>query len=366
MKIILLTSNIDLPRIQNRIAEFRKYGYELDVFYYCRETGRPFRREDGVSYHLLGEVGRGASSYFKRLLTEYGDVRKVVKDMAGQDVVFYFITNDLALLYYLMRGKQRYIYEEADIRHTYFSSGLLRRLFEFLDKKIISKSLLSVLVSKGFAAYHYGDGKIPDNVTFIFNKLNPSVQALPYTRMRVTDIGHLRVGFVGSIRFESVYNFARVMCSSFPFHEFHFYGNVVDDIFNNLKSYSNCFFHGPFSNPSDLPGIYSDIDLVLSTYDTRFENVRFAEPNKIYESMYFEVPIIVSKGTYLEEKVTDLGIGYSVNAMNDAEVVSFISSLTIDSLSQKSEKAHRIPKKECVVENECFFKLLEDRLKHKN
>lgn len=366
MKIILLTSNINLPRIQNRIADFRKHGYEMDVYYYCRETEPPFRREDGVRYYLLGELGRGASSYIKRLMAEYGDIRKIVKGMKGQDVVYYFITNDLALLYYLMHGKQRYIYEEADIRHTYFKSAFLRSLFEFWDKRIVRKSLLTVLVSKGFATYHYGVGKVPDNVTFIFNKLNPSVLDLPYNKTRVPDLEHLKIGFVGSIRFDSVYNFAKVMCSSFPCHEFHFYGNVVDEGFNCLRSYSNCFFHGSFSNPSDLPGIYSDLDLVLSTYDTRFENVRFAEPNKIYESMYFEVPIIVSKGTYLEEKVTDLGIGYSVNAMDDEEVVSFISTLTVESLSRKSANAHRIPKKECVVENESFFKLLEERLKQRD
>lgn len=363
MKLVVFASNINLPRVQNRIAEFSKHGYELEVFFYRRETEHPFRREAGVKYHPLGEVGRGSSSYLKRMRVEYGDLRKVVKSMRGEDVVYYFITSDMALLYYLMRGKQRYIYEEGDIRHTYFGSAILRNLFEILDKRIIRKSLLTVLVSKGFAVFHYGSGKVPDNVTFIFNKLTPSVLSLPYTKNRIPDAAHLKIGFVGSVRFDSVYNFARVICHSFPQHEFHLYGNVVDEKFYQLKSCSNCFFHGPFSNPSDLPEIYSGIDVVLSTYDIRYENVKYAEPNKIYESIYFEVPIIVSAGTYLSERVSELGIGYSVNAMDDAEVISLISEkLTKDSLLQKSANAHLIPKRDCVMDNDEFFKVLEERL----
>ena len=364
MKVVVLTSNINEARVPNRIAAFRKRGYQLEVYCYCRDPERPFLKEEGVLYHVLGEVGRGASSYFKRLFAEFKDVRKVIRQYKGQDVVFYLINNDMALLYYMIGGRQPFIYEEADLRHTYFSSGILRRAFEYIDKRIIKRSLLTVFVSKGFATYHYGDGKIPDNITYIFNKLNPSVMDLPYERIRIPDVNHLKMGFVGSIRlYDSLYNFAKVFCDAFPNHEFHFYGNVVDSKFYELKSLANCIFHGPFSNPSDLPGIYSEIDILLSTYDIRFDNVRYAEPNKIYESIFFEVPIIVSSGTYLAERVSDLGIGYSVDAMDDAEVKRLVSMLTREDLLQKTANAHSIAKKECVIDNDDFFGILEGRLK---
>jgi glycosyltransferase involved in cell wall biosynthesis len=366
MKIVVLTSNINEARVPNRIAELRKRGYELEVFCYCRDPERPFIKEDGVAYHVLGEVGRGSSSYFKRLFAEFKDIRKVIRQYKGLDVVFYLINNDTALLYYLIGGRQPFIYEEADLRHTYFSSGILRRVFEYIDKRIIRKSLLTVFVSKGFAKYHYGSGGIPENVAYAFNKLNPAIMDLPYKRVRIPDVNHLKVAFVGSIRlFDSLYNFAKVFCESFPDNEFHFYGNVIDEKFYQLKSLPNCFFHGPFSNPSDLPGIYSDVDMVLSTYDVRYDNVRYAEPNKIYESIYFEVPIVVSSGTYLAERVSETGVGYSLDAMNDAEVKDFISSLTTESLLQKSANAHMIPKQESVIDNDDLFRTFESRMELK-
>lgn len=364
MKIVFLTSNINEPRVPNRISEFKARGYELEVFCYSRDSESPFMRESDVPYHVLGEVGRGSSSYFKRLFSEYRDVRRVIRLFSGQDVIFYLLNNDMALLYCIIGGKCPFIYEEADLRHTYFSSKLLRNLFERIDKRIVRKSLLTVFMSKGFSTFHYGTGAVPANVTYMFNKLNPGVSDLNYERSRIPDAEHLKIAFVGSIRFDSVFNFAKVMCSSFSNHEFHFYGKIVEDRFNDLKSFSNCYFHGPFSNPKDLPSIYSEIDLVLSTYDTRFDNVRYAEPNKIYESAYFEVPIIVSDGTYLSQRVLESGIGYSVDAMNDEEIVRFISSLTKEDIISKSLNASKISKKDCILNNGDFFNTLRERLEN--
>ena len=368
MKIVFLTSNINEPRVPNRIAEFREQGYELEVFCYCRDPERPFRREDGIEYHILGDVGRGVSSYFKRLFAEYKDVRKIINSYKKRDVVYYLIKNDMALLYYIIGGRQPYIYEEADLRHTYFSSGFMKKLFEYLDKKIIRKSILAVFLSKGFARFHYGDNPVPENVTYIFNKLNPKIVDYPYIKERIPDTGHLKIGFVGSIRFDSVFNFAKVVCSSFPQHEMHFYGLPVADSkdnFEKIKSYKNCVYHGPFSNPSDLPQIYSEIDLLLSTYDTRYDNVKLAEPNKIYESIYFEIPIIVSSGTYLEERVMSMDIGYSLNAMDDEEIKRFISGLSKENMLKKTDNARKIPKEECILDNKVFFDIFAGRLAQK-
>lgn len=363
-KFVFLTSNINEPRVPNRIAEFKARGYEMEVFCYCRDPERPFRKEEGVEYHILGNVGRGSSSYFKRLFAEYKDVRKVLAGLKGQDVVYYLINNDMALLYHLLGGRRPYIYEEADLRHTYFSSRLLRSAFESLDKKIIRKSMLTVFLSMGFSRFHYGDKVIPSNVSYIFNKLNPGVKDYPYQKTRKPDMEHLRIAFVGSIRqHDSIYNFARVVCSCFPDYEFHFYGNVVDDKFNELSSFANCIFHGAFSNPADLPGIYSGIDLLLSTYDAKYDNVKYAEPNKIYESIYFETPVIVSKGTYLSQRVEEMGIGYSVDALDDDDIKDLVSSLTLEGITERIANARLIPKKECILDNDEFFSKLEDSLK---
>ena len=51
------------------------------------------------------------------------------------------------------------------------------------------------------------------------------------------------------------------------------------------------------------------------SYDTAESvlNNRVALPNKLYEAMYFRVPIIASKGTYLAERVMTAGVGYEID-----------------------------------------------------
>lgn len=74
----------------------------------------------------------------------------------------------------------------------------------------------------------------------------------------------------------------------------------------SLKDINNIFFHGAFKNPIDLPKIYSKIDFIVATYDTTTLNPQYAEPNKIYEAIFFRTPIIVSYNSYLANKVNKL------------------------------------------------------------
>ena len=246
--------------------------------------------------------------------------------------------------------------------HTYMKSGLARRFFEWVDKKAIKKSLLSVFTSEGFIRYHFGNNK-PDNTIVIANRLPLTVKGLFVETKKPVDLNHLSIGFVGFIRFKSIFNFCNVFCRHFPQHEFHFFGTIDNDndrkLFGPLKEYKNCHFHGVFQHPNGLPSIYAQLDLVLSTYDVENENVRYAEPNKIYEAIYFKTPIIVSSGTYLAEKTNQLGIGYDIDAMNDDAVIRFIDDLTEGSINRKQEAIKKIDPNYALNINDDFF----DKLK---
>jgi hypothetical protein len=84
------------------------------------------------------------------------------------------------------------------------------------------------------------------------------------------------------------------------------------------------------------------LDINVVCYDAKEENVRIAEPNKLYESAFFCRPIIVSKGTFLEKRVKELGVGFSLDASNDDEIVDFISHLTIHDISRCIDNARKI------------------------
>ena len=80
-------------------------------------------------------------------------------------------------------------------------------------------------------------------------------------------------------------------------------------------------------NPEDLNSIYSNVDIVVACYEAENLNERIAEPNKLYEAMFFCKPIIVSKDTFLANQVNENKFGWVVDAYNDAEIIEFVKNI---------------------------------------
>lgn len=355
-KIVFVLPALNDSHHINHVKEFIERGYDVDVYGYERVDRK--KVDYGYTAHVLAEFEN--ASYKNRIKQYVKDFRMLGSKYKNSDAVFFLSGLDLTMFFVLINPKARYIYEEFDLRHTYMPcTGLL----EMFDKRIIRNSVMTALTSGGFIDYHFG-GKCPENVALMENKLNPSITEYS-VKPRVFDKEKLSIGFVGGPRYDSVYNFIDVFCRRFPNYEFHVFGGPILPQFEQLRKYKNCFLHGFFKNPMDLPDVYGSIDLVLATYDVKYENVKYAEPNKIYESIYFETPIIVSSGTFLAKKVKRLGIGYDVNAMNEEEVVAFVKNLNEEDLSKKRANAKAIEKRKTLNINDDFFAAFEKQLKNK-
>ena len=358
-KVVFIVNQAINPNSIKRINEFCTKGYEVEAYGFSRgflSNNKP----QNVKMKIIGEISNSAS-YFKRVPIIYSGIKDVLRTTKCNDCLYYLVGLEVAMVFTSL-SKATYIYEEADLVHVDLPYHLLRKALEIIDKQIIKKSLLSVFRSEGFIQYHFRN-ESQENVHVIPNRVSPLVEGLPSRVSRNFNPESPRIGFVGFIRYRSVLNFAKVFCENFLQGEFHFWGicpSVEDEkTFAVLKNYSNCFFHGPFNSPEDLPSIYSQIDLVLSTYDVEYENVRYAEPNKIYEAIYFDTPIIVSKGTYLAEKTGHLGIGMSVDAANDSSILDLLNSLTTEKYLTYKEYIRKIDKTSVLNINNDFFERLK-------
>lgn len=356
MRIVFILGSVTDSHQKNRIEEFIQNGFDVKVYGF-RRNGHELSKCLKYPIEILGDIEDG--SYKQRLPIYYNSFKSFTKRHNDGNVIYYMFGQDLTFFFTLLNKGVKYIYEEADLVHSYFPTKVQRALFEYIDKRIINKSLITVLTSDGFVKFHFGDKK-PENVIVIPNRLNPSILNLKFTKSRKFDKKNISIGFVGWPRFNSVVNFIDVFCSKYPNYHFHVFGAPISNEFQALTKYPNYHLHGRFQNPIDLPEIYSSIDMVLSTYDVEFENVRYAEPNKIYEAMFFETPIIVSKGTFLAEKIETLGIGYAINALDSDEICSFIDNLTFDSIESRIENEASIDKRDTVNINEDFFRRLKD------
>ena len=354
MKVIFIVNSLQNQRCIKRIAEFISEGADVQVYAYSRQSEQ--YTNDLFPIEIVGDLDN-SMSYLKRFPILSRSIRTVVIRHKREDVMFYLFGLDIAMVFRMIDKQNKYIYEESDLVHTYVSNALLRGTLEYVDKRIIKSSYKTVLTSEGFLMYHFGKVK-PENCVIIPNRLNSSILQLDYSRPKTASSDKIRVGFVGKPRFKSVVNFAKVMCEYSDKFEFHIFGGPIleeSSGFQQLEKYENYQYHGPFKNPNDLPDIYSQIDLVLSTYDVEFENVRYAEPNKIYEAMFFNTPIIVSKDTFLAQKVERLGIGFAVDPLNDEDVKALLANLNKVAILEKQNNCSSIERSTLVDSNRQFI-----------
>lgn len=355
-KIIFIIPSVEDSHYKNRVIDFFNNGFDVCVYGFKRK-GRNNSQNLPYPVEIIGEIED--EGYVSRLMLYFRGFNKIVKQYKNQGVLYFVGGLDIAMFFHFFHPREKYIYEECDLTHTYL--GKIQVLLELIDKKIIKDSLITISTSEGFNKYHF-KGTKPNNVYIVENKLDPSVLKLKKNISPKFCRESISFGFVGKPRFESVFNFIKVVCQNFPQHTFHIFGGPIEPQFKELEKYSNCFFHGFFKNPTDLPEIYSNINLVLSTYDARIKNVKYAEPNKIYESIYFDTPIIVSKNTFLGEKVTSLGIGYELDALNDDEIIEFVEKLTEEGVNNTIKTIQAIDKQSTININDKFFVFLKDRI----
>lgn len=362
-RIVFILNSIQHQRCVKRIQEFICRGYEVEIYGFSRGN-EDFNKSLSEMRPIVLAQFDNSTSFRKSFSLMYHSMKSTFKSRKNECLVFYYFGLDVALAGCLC-NQSPFLYEESDLSHTYIDNVFVRKILEFIDCVIIKKSVESVFTSEGFNLYHFGNRKV-DNVSIIPNRLNPIYRGLSVVPSKF-DLVSLNIGFVGGIRFESVLNIAKVIADKFPYYKFHFFGDKVrlmsgNDIFEELLHYPNVIYHGTFKNTVDLPSIYAQIDMVVATYDTKYENVKYADPNKIYEAVFFRTPILVSTGTFLEKKVKHLGIGYAIDPLKGEEVELFFKHLTADMLNSCISKCCQIPQEDMIDSNENFFDKIKEKL----
>lgn len=352
-EIIFILSSLNDSHFRKRVEEFMEHGYIVKVFGFKRADQE--LPEFKYPVNILGEI---QNRNFKSRLSLFNkSIKSIAKECNGR--LCFYSSLDVALFAKLYI-KAPYLYEVCDLTELTINNKCIRSFLSRLNEKIILKSQKTIITSEGFANYF---NKLPaEKFHLIPNKVSPNIPQYEYKK-RVFNAEKIKIGFAGVIRFETIYHFVKA-CSEYKNNiELHLYGIYSDaDEWSTLiekieKDNENIIFHGRFKNPDDLPEIYENIDMVLCAYPPTL-GVKYAEPNKLYEAIYFRCPIIVSENVFLGEKVNKLNIGYVIDSMNEASIKRFLSNLNAEEYCKKVEACKSIPQNECLNVNDDFFKAL--------
>ena len=353
MNLIFLQNSATQPRCHKRFRAFKQAGVEGVVYSFNRNWYNVNLPQD-IKINSLGDLAPG--SYFKRIFLYIRKLRPIFQQ--HKDAIFYCYGQDMAFVA-MVYGK-KYVYEESDIMYLEYESSLIRSLMKRLDLYIQKKAIACVFTSQGFVDYLYD--KRPEKVFVLPNKLDSYFEDKPRPHRTAGDVNALRFSFIGLLRYERMMKaFIKVMVERSPKHEFNIWGDggdihksIIQDL---VHAYPQVHYHGPFRNPIDLESIYAQTDINFVCYDTTGGNECIAEPNKLYESIFFNTPILVSPNTYLAKVVHMRGTGFIVDCDSEKGINEFFDALTEEELNGIIEACNHVEKSQ-IIDNTDTVKVL--------
>lgn len=324
---VILIGFMPNPRIYKRIALEKEI---LDISLICWNRGSnmlPPPKEDGYTAHIIkidagGNPLRRLGPYARfskeadRLLR---DIRPDLIHVQGLDML------KIAVAYKKAAGHNvTIIYEVADLHRLIVDPPkspvrwAAQRYLIHEDRRCTKETDLLIVTSPQYIDKYFHAFVSAEKTMYIPNV--PNLEAFRGYQKKARG-EQLVVGYIGGIRYKrQMRNLltaakrcgVRLMIAGFE--------NEPAEIEPLCKENPDIEWVGRFDFNSQAAGLYGKCDLMYSVYDADMENVRVALPNKLYESVYCEMPIIVAKGTYLADVVSQWGVGVAVDHRDPAEL----------------------------------------------
>lgn len=127
----------------------------------------------------------------------------------------------------------------------------------------------------------------------------------------------------------------------------------LEDLCEEVSALENVRYFGKV-NMKDGLQMSKAADMIYAMYCKINANNIYAAPNKYYEALFLEKPIITTKGTILENKVVNNNIGYVIEE-DVEELRQLIDNFDMDDIRVKGENAKKLWKESFSTYVESFF-----------
>ena len=342
------------PRDSKRIDMLVSLGFDVSVAAFNRayHSGRVPSRPT----QIIGTISHG--KYLQRIGRLITALPKLRRAMRGRDIV-YASSPDMALLAMIagvFMGK-KFILEVGDVREIQTAEGLKGRLVRIVDRVLTNRCSLLVVTAVGFLDNYYRNWLRSDVPAIVVeNKIEASLTSarpeavrgsLPQGRPFIDR--PLRIGYFGLLRCQWTWDVLTAFALKHPKDvEIVMAGYPMEpaDIAEQAKSIPNVIYSGEYKSPNDLPRLYGAVDLVWACYKfigPRDWNLKWARPNRFYESCYFGRPLISRLGSSDSKEVDRLKIGFNIRTHEISEVVAELDSITAEMVEQWRSNSISLP-----------------------
>ena len=348
MNVCFLLTHIPNPRMNKRIEVFKQFA-KTKVICTRRASQNIWEPAQDVEHIIFDIDLPSAKQIVKRAVISHGFRKRALAKLEElqPDLIY---TEGLDSLMIAGAYKQRHavkvFYEVADLRENYLTKPknpgkrLLTNLLLQREKKTFKNVDFLVVTSPKFYEMHYRSLIDQERMLFIPNAPDQNV----FHSYQKKGDGRFTVGFIGGIRYLKQMKMLVDAANAID-ADVLFAGSAFNPLeFEEIKAYcsgmSNVDFTGRYNYEAEIAGLYGKVDCVYAVYDADNPNVRIALPNKLYESILCELPIIVAKGTYLSELVEENGVGISVSHLDEKELEQALLKLKTEPLFREQIADH--------------------------
>lgn len=342
MKIAYLLSHVPGPRFYKKMKKARE-EFEVSVVYRNRhsETFQSFFNDRAIERHELMNESLKAWKipvnihyiFFKKALTKLSFINPDIVHCGNLDMLV------LAVMFKKRQKKNiKIVYEIGDLnKRTYNNSKglgkvIIKKLLISLEKKMFKYVDELVISSQYFWDEYYKDF-IPIEKVLLFPNA-PEKEVFSEVKDKKNNV--LTIGFIGRVRyFPQLKMLVDVVFEINKNNNKKFkvliagVGPDSEKLLNHVKKYDFVEMYGAYNYDKEIAEIYSRVDLVYSVYDAYSRNVQVAIPNRLYEAIVSEKPIIVAKNTKLSEFVIENQVGYAVGSNDSQDLFELLNNINI-------------------------------------
>ena len=327
-KIAIIISHTPNPRILKRIKSLEN-DFIISLIYWDRGQSikRPFEiNEKHKVTHITVNAAQGnmvariipLMKYLIKVLRLLITENPEIIHAANMDMLF------IATTYRKIYNKKvKIIYEVADlpnysvIHRINSIKSLTAVALQWVEKRLTRGISKLILTSPYFWEVYFSKFISKDKYMFIPNTPSRTL----FSKYIKKEHERFTVGFIGSVRYVRELKMLIDAAGEVSIDIEVFIAGIgpgYQEIYEYCRDKKYVKIYGPYNYEKDIVYLYEEIDCTYSVYNAQLENVKIALPNRLYESIVCEIPIIASKDTMLGEFIVSKQIGTTI-AFDDKE-----------------------------------------------
>lgn len=317
-KTVFLIGFLPNPRIIKRINLAKSYS---NVHLICWDREKDMLETpkfDDVPCSIIKEKVGG--NYYSRLFGLNRFKKAAYKILVREEPDIIHVQHldmlQIACKYKNSHNSVHIIYEVADLHRLLVDEqkGIIKKLAQNHLRKqdIVCSRLAEILIVTSQMYYDtYFSSFVPEEKLFYFPNV-PDLSAFE-NYIPKDHSSNFTIGYIGGIRYKNeiklLINSVEKQGINLLVAGFEQGNHEIEDLCKNKE---NIQWLGRFDFKKDAAQLYGRCDCIFSVYDASMKNCRVALPNKLYEAVYCELPIIVADNTYVGDIVRDWGVGIPV------------------------------------------------------